>query len=192
MADAFNEQLTGQVVMALRRIIRVVEQHSRSLVSRYGLTGPQVTVLKELSGRGDLSIGELARGVSLSQATMTGIVVRLEKAGLVRRGRGAQDRRRVFVSLTEHGRDVADRTPPLLQDRFAGAFAGLQAWEQTQILSSVQRLVVMLEAKDIDATPMLATGPLDASPEQTEAFFSEKGTSQHEFEVNDASMEATP
>ncbi|HSL18147.1 MAG TPA: MarR family transcriptional regulator, partial [Methylomirabilota bacterium] len=61
-----------QVLAALRRIIRAIDLHSRSLVQRYGLTGPQLVVLKELIDRPPQSVSALAGAVNLSQATVTG------------------------------------------------------------------------------------------------------------------------
>ena len=44
--------ITNEVMSALRRIIRAIDLHSRALVQRFGLTGPQLTVLKELLAEG--------------------------------------------------------------------------------------------------------------------------------------------
>jgi DNA-binding MarR family transcriptional regulator len=161
---------TRQVVTALRRIIRAIDLHSRALVNRYGLTGPQLTLLRELVGEGELAVGELAKAIHLSQATVTGILDRLVQRGLVRRRQGDRDRRRVLVHLTQEGREMLARTPPLLQEHFTAQFAKLADWEQTQILSSLQRVVAMMEATDLDATPILTTGPMDATTARVRAF----------------------
>jgi hypothetical protein len=61
-------------------------------------------------------------------------------------------------------------SPPLLQEHFTAAFRQLADWEQTQILSSLQRIVSLMEAGDVEAGPILTTGPIDATPEETEVF----------------------
>ncbi len=159
------------VMQALRRISRAIELHSHSLASRYGMTVPQLAVLKELNARGGCSIGELTRAVHLSQATVTGILDRLQRRGLVQRCRGRADKRKVHVWLTEAGQATLRRSPPLLHENFLAAFSRLHDWEQTQILSSLQRLVTMMEADGVDAAPMLTPGPMDTTPEQTRSFF---------------------
>jgi len=158
------------VLVALRRIIRAIDLRSRALVTRYGLTGPQLTLLKQLSAQDRVSVGELTRAIHLSQATVTGILDRLAKRKLVRRERSEQDRRRVQVRLTEEGQRLLDDAPPLLQEEFTEQFSSLEDWEQTQILSAIQRVVAMMEAKHIDATPMLTTGPVSATTANTKAF----------------------
>jgi len=162
------------VILALRRIIRAVDRRSRYLVTCYGLTGPQLIVLKELSTNGGCCVSELTKAIHLSQATATGILDRLEKRRLVRRERSDQDKRRVLVWLTGAGEELLADAPPLLQEEFTAEFSKLQDWEQTQILSSLQRLVSMMEAQGIEATPILATGPITATSDDTKAFLGEK------------------
>ena len=172
--------MTTEVMAALRRIIRAIDLHSRSLVQRFGLTGPQLVVLKELMAASPRSVSELAQAVNLSQATTTGILDRLEKKAMVQRERSDQDRRKVLISPTAQAERVLEDAPPLLQEHFVGAFRRLPDWQQTQILSSLQRIVALMEASEVEAGPILTTGPIDASPEDTEAFLESDGTSRGE------------
>ena len=64
----------GEIVAALRRIIRAVDLHSKYLAQRYGLTGPQLVALQFLERRGPQTTGQLAEGVSLGQATLSDIL----------------------------------------------------------------------------------------------------------------------
>jgi len=165
-----TDRTTQMVMSALRRIIRAIDLHSRSLVQRFGLTGPQLVVLKELRDASPRSVSELAAAVNLSQATVTGILDRLDRKGMIDRVRDAKDRRRVLVSPTGAAQHALAGAPPLLQEHFTRRFAALPDWQQTQILSSLQRIVALMEATDVEAGPILTTGPLDATPEETEAF----------------------
>lgn len=135
----------GQVLLALRRIMRAMDSHSRYLAQHHGLTGPQALVLRELVRLGDIPAGQLARTVSLSQATLTGILDRLTRKGLVERRRDAQDKRRVLVRITEAGLRLLQVPPPLFQESFLLQYSSLQDWEQALILSSLQRVVAMME-----------------------------------------------
>ncbi len=148
--------ITEQVLISLRRIIRAIDLHSRVLVNRYGLTGPQVAVLRNLNDMGTVSVGELAKAASLSAATVTGIVERLEKHGLVYRNKSDTDKRKVLVSMTAKGEKTLPKTIPPLQEHFTNEFSKLQDWEQTQILSSLQRVVCMMEAPAIQSSPILS------------------------------------
>src|SRR5690554_7109109 len=79
-----------EVLVSLRRIIRATDLHSRQLNKVVGLTAPQLLILQILRQGEDLTTGEVAKRVSLSQATVTTIVDRLEKRNFVRRIRGEQ------------------------------------------------------------------------------------------------------
>jgi len=162
--EQLQSMVTREVVMALRRIIRAIDLHSHALVARCGLTGPQLMVLKELVEGSPQSVGEVARSVHLSQATVTGILDRLEERGAVSRTRSRDDRRRVEVTVTEGGQRALAAAPPLLQEHFVRAFGRLPSWEQTQILSSLQRLVALMEAGDLAVNPILATEPVASVP----------------------------
>jgi DNA-binding MarR family transcriptional regulator len=162
--------VTVQVVEALRRIIRAVDLHSRALVHKYRLTGPQLVVLRAIADTRPASVGEIARTVYLSQATVTGILDRLETRGLVTRSRSSDDRRRVVASLAPSAEEKLRSAPPLLQEHFIQRFLELEESEQRGILASLERVVSLMEARDLDATPILATGPISATLERTEAF----------------------
>ncbi|NIR45917.1 MAG: winged helix-turn-helix transcriptional regulator [Gemmatimonadetes bacterium] len=133
------------VLVALRRIARGLDLHSRYLSQHYGLTGPQLLLLRELTGGDNGTVGRLAEAISVSQATLTGIIDRLERKGLVRRRRDQADKRRVVVEVTGTGRRALQSPPSLLQDSFVEKFTRLEAEEQAQILASLERLLAMME-----------------------------------------------
>lgn len=161
------DEIGDQVIVALRRVIRAVDLHSRTLVESHGLTGPQALILKALKNN-SLSAGELATQVSLSQGTVTDILNRLEKRGLINRRRDTEDRRRVLVKTTEAAQSLLEQSPPLLQESFAQRFGDLHDWEQTQLLASLQRIAAMMDAEDIDAAPVLSCGSVRATAEAVE------------------------
>ena len=149
-----------QIIAAIRRIIRAVDLHSRRLREHYGLTGPQLAVLQEAGLLGEVSVGAIARAVHLSQATVTGILDRLEQQGSVKRRRSGEDRRNVIVEITEVGRNVLKSAPSLLQDRFSRELSKLEEWERTSILATLQRIATMMDAEELPSSPMLATDSL--------------------------------
>jgi DNA-binding MarR family transcriptional regulator len=152
-----------QVLRSLRQIIRAMDLRSRQLEKSVGLTVPQLVVLKEVAQAGEIPIGHIARQVSLSQATVTNIVDRLELRGAITRRRAESDRRKVYAELTEVGAELVDRSPTILQEEFLDAFDKLHAWEQSQILATLQRVGSMMNAAELPATPMLTVEPLPGS-----------------------------
>ncbi len=83
--------------------------------------------------------------------------------------RSTDDKRKVLVSATLAGEKTLESAPPLLQENFIDGFGHLPEWEQSQILSSLQRVVALMEARELESSPYLATGPVDVDPESEEA-----------------------
>lgn len=82
---------------------------SKRMVGRLGLTAPQRLAVRFIGLKAGLTLGELAELLHLDPGTVTGIVKRLESAGLVSRARGEADTRRVHLALTPRGRTVNRR-----------------------------------------------------------------------------------
>ncbi len=149
-----------QIVAAIRQIIRAVDLQSRRLVDGHGLTGPQLAVLKEVGRTGPTSQAAVARAVHLSQATVTGIVQRLQRRSLVIRQPSPEDRRSMLIQVSGEGAALLEASPSLLQDRFRESLATLQGWERLQILSTLQRIACLMDADDLDAAPHLTPGEI--------------------------------
>lgn len=147
--------LMRDIFMDLRRIMRAMDVHSRELAGSHGLTGPQMLCLREVAARGSLTTGSLALAVALSPATLTGILDRLEVRGLVSRERRPEDKRRVLVSLTAVGRQMAQELPSPLQVRFTDKLLDLPPDEQAAIRKALGSVAKMMEIGDgaADETP---------------------------------------
>lgn len=158
---------TEEVLIALRRVIRATDLHSKHLSKISGLTAPQILLMRSISKKGEVTIRELANDVSLSQATVTTILDRLDKRGLTYRSRSSEDKRKVHAYLTEDGEQTLKEAPTPLQEQFVRQFSNLQDWEQSMILASLQRVAQMMDAQNIEAAPVLDIGSLDrhAKPE---------------------------
>ena len=89
------------VLISLRQIIRATDIHSKKMVKKSGLTIPQIMVLKAVYELGDVTIKRISAEVSLSQATVTIILNRLEERSFVERVRSCIDKRVVNVRLSE-------------------------------------------------------------------------------------------
>lgn len=156
------ENYSELILVTLRQIIRAIDLHSRDLAKKYGLTGPQLLVLKELRKDSTRTIGQVSQNISLSQATVTSILDRLEKQELIRRVRSSSDKRKVSIVLSDRAIEVLDTAPDLLQEEFTAKFEALAEWEKMNLISSLQRIADMMSAGSIKAPPVLASGPIDA------------------------------
>jgi DNA-binding MarR family transcriptional regulator len=159
-------QQEEKILRALRRINRAIDLHSRRLVNDLGLTGPQLVLLRTIAKNGPVTPSAVAKEVSLSHATVTGIVDRLCVRQLVTRERSAQDRRLVQVRATAAGQALVDQAPSPLQERFVERLGRLTPAEQDQIRETLELVVTMMGGDRVEAAPVLSTSPSAQSPEE--------------------------
>lgn len=155
-----SSERIDECLIALRRILRAISLYDRELAHSTGVTPAQLRVLQILNYNQDGSATPkaLANQMGIAQATVTTILDKLEGLNLIARQRSETDRRQTNVVITEQGRQRVREAPDALQQRFVRAFDRMQDWEQAQLVASLERVATMLDASDIDASPVLTAG----------------------------------
>jgi len=135
-----------------RRVLKV-------LAARASLTGPQLTVVKMLEQMGDLSLTELSDAIRAQNSTVTGIIDRMEREGIVERVRSTEDRRVVRIHLTEKGHRLAQEIPVEPIAIFRGALEGLTRDEVKETLKIVHKITARFDTivkRDLGEIPAAA------------------------------------
>ena len=133
------------MLQALRRLQQAAEVHSKSLGRDGELTPLQLLILQVVELEGEITAGQLARHVALSQSSLSGALARLESKGLLTRRRDDDDRRKQWMSLEADGRKALKHSPALLPEHALERFAGLHEWEQHAILAGLLRAAELFE-----------------------------------------------
>ena len=152
-----------RILKSIRGIIRAVDLHSRKLSTQHKITTPQLVCLLAIVEREPARTSDIAKTISLSSATVIGILDRLETKGFIRRERSTIDRRVVNIWSTPEGKDLTRNAPSPLQDMLADAIEGLSSDEQTSIAETFERVVSLMGIQNIDAAPILESGPMENS-----------------------------
>ncbi len=134
-----------RIILALRRIMKEMDTHSRRLLKHYDITVAQIVCLYELHERGTLTLSVLSKNVHLSASTLVGVIDRLEERGLVKRARDTQDRRTTFISITAKGKKFVIASPHLLHNRLGEKIAAYSESEQIMLANSLDLLVKIFE-----------------------------------------------
>jgi MarR family transcriptional regulator, lower aerobic nicotinate degradation pathway regulator len=121
--NAVSDRSTRAVLDGIRHIVRTLREASRSAERTVGLSAAQLFVLQRLAGARALSVNELAARTLTHQSSVSVVVTKLARRGLVERIRASDDARRVEVSMTNAGRAVLARAPSATQDRLIAALA---------------------------------------------------------------------
>ncbi|EAR51509.1 transcriptional regulator, MarR family protein [Oceanicola granulosus HTCC2516] len=146
---------TDASLIALRRILRATESFGRELAQSAGMTAVQFRVLQIIAEKGGCTAKEIAQQMRVSQATVTSLVDKLVGQGMVTRTRSETDRRQINIAVTEAGQAAISDAPDALQQRYVRKFETLKDWEQAQLVASLERVAAMLDASDLDASPLL-------------------------------------
>lgn len=152
-----------ELLIALRKVIRAIDLHSKHLSKTSGLTSPQLLIMLEIDKASGINSSQVAKNINLSPATITNILDRLENKELVLRIRNTEDKRKIGLYLTENGKAILLKAPQALQEHFIDNYSNLAPWEQSQMLSSMERLAEMMNANEIDAAPLLELSAMSAS-----------------------------
>ncbi|MCR5352590.1 MAG: MarR family transcriptional regulator [Bacteroidales bacterium] len=102
-------KLENQLCFRLYAASRLVTQAYHPFLSELNITYPQYLVLLVLWEQDMQPVNDLAKRLHLETNTVTPLLQRMEKDGLVTRTRGRRDGRQVIVSLTEKSREMEER-----------------------------------------------------------------------------------
>jgi len=141
-------ETSDKVLAAIRQIIRALDLHSKKISKDFGLTSPQLLLMRTIESDDNVTIRQLSEKTNMSQATATSILDRLERRGRIVRMRNQQDKRKVHALLTESGQTILAGAPGILPAGFMKKFQSLEPWEQNLMLSSLQRLSSMINTPD--------------------------------------------
>jgi DNA-binding MarR family transcriptional regulator len=120
---------------------------TKGMASQFGLTGPQLTVIKMLESLGDLSLSSLSERIRAQNSTVTGIIDRMEREGLVRRERSTSDRRVVLIRLSEKGARLAQKIEVEPMEIFRSALAALSRDDVRDLLRILTKLQKRVRAR---------------------------------------------
>lgn len=144
--------LTKEIIYAIRRLMQAGEHYTKELNKAYNVSAAQINCLIALRENGPLSPSQIARHAMVNSSTVTGIIDRLEKKGLVQRLRVSQDRRVITVELTRDGKILAENAPPPIQHKIIDGLNELSPIEIDHIALTLKRLIDMLDVQDLDVT----------------------------------------
>ena len=144
----FDISESESIVNSIRRLLRLLRQRESGARIHGGLSAAQYAVLSELRGGNPVSLSELAEKTMTDQSSVSLVVGRLVKAGMIYRTRSRADRRRGLVTLAEIGRERIDHAPAAPNERIVAALDSLNARDRTIFAEVFQRLLANLERPD--------------------------------------------
>ena len=147
------------VLDSIRRIVRALRLASRRAETRFGLSSAQLFVLKSLQGGGPRTINEIAERTFTHQSSVSTVVSRLQRSGLLERARSKADGRRREVTLTPEGRSLLRTRVELGQTRLLAGVEGLAPRERAQLAELLAKVVRQAGFSDVPARMFFEEAP---------------------------------
>jgi DNA-binding MarR family transcriptional regulator len=140
--------MSCRVTFELLQAARAYRVRSAKLLARVGLYPGQDALLKLLSDRGQMTMGEAATALSIQPPTVTKMVNRLTSAGLVQTEVMDNDRRKISISMTERAREKIGEIDAIWRDLELEALDQLEPHQLKNQLSTITRNLSRSEVKD--------------------------------------------
>ncbi len=168
MPTTESATLESSVCFALYSSLQTTLGLYRELLAPWGLTYQQLLVLAIVWERGEVAPGVLADELCLDPSSVSGLLGRMERAGLVRREHDAADRRAVRVTPTERSLDIRAELGHL-ERCVTDAMQITRADAETLVASlhSLRTTVRAYDARGVTAEA-LASRPIPSAPDTTE------------------------
>ena len=107
-------RLDNQICFRLYTAARLVSQAYTPMLTEMGITYPQYLVLMVLWESDNQPVNDIARRLMLETNTVTPLLQRMEKLGILSRTKGERDKRQQIVSLTQKGREMEEKAYELI------------------------------------------------------------------------------
>jgi DNA-binding MarR family transcriptional regulator len=129
------------------------------------ITHAQGSILLMLSSGRFSTAAELARELYIDSASMTRMIDRLEKRGLIQRARSENDRRVINLLLTPQGEELVSLLPGIYQSVLCRSFTGFTADELTLLKSLLRKLLMNFQPADAAVTAQEPASSFSEQPE---------------------------
>jgi homoprotocatechuate degradation regulator HpaR len=116
MATAFKHRNLPRLLLQAREAVMA---HTRPSLRGHGLSDQQWRVLRVLGEHGTVETGRVAREAFILGPSLTGVLARMERDGLIRRERDPDDQRRTVVEATARGMRLVDRLSHTVEAHYA-------------------------------------------------------------------------
>jgi len=143
--EAGNSELDEETINRLRQAMSRLARELNKTASDEQLSPSQASVLALISGRGPISLSELARVEAINPTMLSRLISRLEGSGLISRRPDPNDLRSAVVTITPAGKRVQNAIRSNRAKVVGRAAEGLSADEQSSLVAALPALESLVE-----------------------------------------------
>jgi homoprotocatechuate degradation regulator HpaR len=138
MSTTFTHRNLPRLLLQARESVMA---HTRPSLREHGLSDQQWRVLRVLGEHGTVETGRVAREAYILGPSLTGVLARMERDGLIRRERDPADQRRTVVEATAKGRRLVDRLSTAIEAHYQWLEASLGKQKLTELYTLLDELI---------------------------------------------------
>lgn len=140
MANGKDTARALKLFIVLSRASKVVLEEANKLIETYDLNPTEFAVLELLHHKGRQPIQKIGQKILLRSGSMTYVVDKLEKRGLLERVSSMEDKRITYMSITPAGTALIEEIFPSHEENIAGIMSTLSAEEQEHAIHLLKKL----------------------------------------------------
>lgn len=146
-----------EILVRIRQIVRSINIESKRMEKEYGVSIPQLLCLTFLSERENFQAShkQIKDFLQLNASTVTGVIGRLEKKGLVARLPKREDKRIGLIVITAKGAELIERTPEPLHEQLSSKLKQLSPEKLHKLQAAFDTIIDFLNLEDFDAAPII-------------------------------------
>ena len=143
-----NENLSLKAFVVMMKASKTLEEMVKKDIANYGMRTSDFAVLEALYHKGRQTIKQISQAVLINTGSITYVIDKLEKNELLRRSHCKDDRRVIYIEITDKGKQLMDDIFPKHQERLEEVFSDLSEEEKHHLIESV-KIVGKKAAKSI-------------------------------------------
>ena len=163
---------TLDILIDIRKIVRSINLESKRVQKDFGISIPQLLCLGHIDRAAEkvATHNELMKLLSLNSSTITGIINRLEKKGMVKRLPKIGDRRVTYIRITDQGSEIVSKSPDILHDQLITKIKSLPLSTQKKVKDALNIIVQAMKIEQVDASPLIVINePIEPSNDSLES-----------------------
>ncbi|WP_449354576.1 MarR family winged helix-turn-helix transcriptional regulator [Virgibacillus natechei] len=134
-----SENLSLKSFVVLMKSSKSIQEHIKKDISKYGMKTSDFTVLEALYHKGRQTIKQISDAVLINTGSITYVIDKLETKDLLERSNCKEDRRVVYIQITEQGKTVMDQIFPQHQKVIEEVFSDLTTGEKETLIDLLKR-----------------------------------------------------
>ena len=134
-----------KIALLIKEINSKINYKVTEELKNIGLTVPQITAIKFIAHKKQVTVSELSEEMSITKATVSGILNRLENMNIIKRIRSNEDKRIVYIVFSDEGLSLAKDIKHIMNNCFENIFSNVSKEDLISIDNHLSSLLKVVE-----------------------------------------------